>query len=264
MGIYKWSTLNRFVSADTIVPDFLNPQSLNRYSYVNNNALNYTDPTGHFAEDLGLGGRILIPIVGAVYVASSNPTLLDQATEALTDVFTAAGDALEDAFENGSEAFQHLFSSLAGATGGDPFDPNNYKNYSDSGARRIEPNVNVRNALNVLDDPAYGPNSFRCTECASQVSKAFTEAGYQADVLQIEFHKARAIEVMHNGELVRIADYSSSQLGAPMHQVTVVDGYAYDALTGSQGMRVDLYWQAYFAEFDKGTFGIAIRLIGGG
>lgn len=41
------SYINRFVSADTIVPDPTNPQQYNRYSYTLNNALRYTDPTGH-------------------------------------------------------------------------------------------------------------------------------------------------------------------------------------------------------------------------
>jgi len=39
--------LARFISADTIVPDPRNPQSLNRYSYVLNNPLKYIDPSGH-------------------------------------------------------------------------------------------------------------------------------------------------------------------------------------------------------------------------
>jgi len=38
--------IGRFVSADPVVPDPGNPQSLNRYSYVLNNPLRYTDPTG--------------------------------------------------------------------------------------------------------------------------------------------------------------------------------------------------------------------------
>ncbi len=38
-------TLNRFASADTIVPDFSNPQSLNRYTYVLNSPNNLIDPT---------------------------------------------------------------------------------------------------------------------------------------------------------------------------------------------------------------------------
>ncbi|MBK8987684.1 MAG: RHS repeat-associated core domain-containing protein [Chloroflexi bacterium] len=40
-------TLGRFISADTIVPNPANPQSLNRYSYVRNSPLNMIDPTGH-------------------------------------------------------------------------------------------------------------------------------------------------------------------------------------------------------------------------
>ncbi len=43
--------LGRFIQPDTIVPEPGNPQALNRYSYVLNNPLRYTDPTGMFSED---------------------------------------------------------------------------------------------------------------------------------------------------------------------------------------------------------------------
>jgi hypothetical protein len=39
--------LGRFVQPDTVVPEPGNPQALNRYTYVNNNPLKYTDPSGH-------------------------------------------------------------------------------------------------------------------------------------------------------------------------------------------------------------------------
>ena len=49
--------INRFLSADTIVPDPTNPQSYNRYSYVYNNPINSIDPTGHFTCQIGSDGE---------------------------------------------------------------------------------------------------------------------------------------------------------------------------------------------------------------
>ena len=44
---YYDAALGRFIQPDTIVPNPLNPQSLNRFAYVLNNPLKYIDPTGH-------------------------------------------------------------------------------------------------------------------------------------------------------------------------------------------------------------------------
>ena len=45
------AALARFIQPDTIVPEPGNPQALNRYSYVLNNPLRYTDPTGYFVDE---------------------------------------------------------------------------------------------------------------------------------------------------------------------------------------------------------------------
>ena len=56
-GLYWYASraydpaIGRFVSPDPIVPAPGNPQSLNRYSYVYNNPLKYTDPTGHYSVE---------------------------------------------------------------------------------------------------------------------------------------------------------------------------------------------------------------------
>jgi len=54
---YYDPALRRFVSPDAIVPNPGNAQSLNRYSYVYNNPLRYTDPTGHAADPGGAWAR---------------------------------------------------------------------------------------------------------------------------------------------------------------------------------------------------------------
>lgn len=58
-GLYNYNArlydpaIGRFISADPVVPHPYNPQSLNRYSYVLNNPLIYTDPSGYQAAVSG-------------------------------------------------------------------------------------------------------------------------------------------------------------------------------------------------------------------
>jgi RHS repeat-associated protein len=55
-GRYYNPQLARFISADPYVSDGLNPQALNRYSYVYNDPINNTDPTGYTPNDEITGG----------------------------------------------------------------------------------------------------------------------------------------------------------------------------------------------------------------
>jgi hypothetical protein len=45
-------TLGRFLQADPHVQAPMNSQSYNRYSYVLNNPMSYTDPSGYFFKSL--------------------------------------------------------------------------------------------------------------------------------------------------------------------------------------------------------------------
>ncbi|MFC1953475.1 RHS repeat-associated core domain-containing protein, partial [Chloroflexota bacterium] len=73
-GLYYYNAryydpeIGRFISPDTIIPNPANPQSFNRYSYVLNNPLRYTDPTGHWPsrEDVMNTGK---KVLGALEVA---------------------------------------------------------------------------------------------------------------------------------------------------------------------------------------------------
>jgi RHS repeat-associated protein len=76
-GLYDYGArfydpiIGRFLSPDSIVQDPSDPQSFNRFSYVRNSPLNYTDPTGHQACGFGegcqngmFGGRMGADLVG--------------------------------------------------------------------------------------------------------------------------------------------------------------------------------------------------------
>jgi len=61
LGLYfygaRWydPQLSRFLSADSIIPPQQGVQAWDRFAYVNNNPLKYTDPSGHQATDIGSG-----------------------------------------------------------------------------------------------------------------------------------------------------------------------------------------------------------------
>ncbi len=72
---YEWRSydpgIGRFTTPDTIVPKVLDPQALNRYTYVRNNPLRYTDPTGH---DFGISLLVAV-VVSAAVSAGTNAAI---------------------------------------------------------------------------------------------------------------------------------------------------------------------------------------------
>jgi len=56
---YYMPEIGRFISADTIVPNPQSPQSYNRYTYVRNSPVNFTDPTGN--REIGADESDLLP-----------------------------------------------------------------------------------------------------------------------------------------------------------------------------------------------------------
>ncbi|MBI5123086.1 hypothetical protein HZA75_04485 [Candidatus Roizmanbacteria bacterium] len=55
---YYSSDIRRFTQPDTYTSNIYNPQDLNVYSYVLNNPLRYTDPTGHVGEILAYNNSL--------------------------------------------------------------------------------------------------------------------------------------------------------------------------------------------------------------
>src|SRR5258708_1197512 len=84
--------LARFLSADPNVQAVSDLQSYNHYSYVKNNPLRYTDPTGYFCDDFNWGGAVsALPVQGAIVAcgASENAAVCGSAFAAAAWVNTA-------------------------------------------------------------------------------------------------------------------------------------------------------------------------------
>lgn len=113
---YYDASLGRFISVDPWGGDITDPQSLNKYSYVQNNPLKYVDPEGRVAEtawDLGNFGWDIARVVkngiegfaGAVVVgygaATGNDDIvqagLDSLNQTAQDLKETAVDAATDA-----------------------------------------------------------------------------------------------------------------------------------------------------------------------
>ena len=91
---YYHPALGRFISADPMVPEPGNPQALNRYAYVYNNPLRYTDSTGHlpwWAYVAGVAGLYIVGRagyeVGTLIVPGADQARRDQIGGSLVTEF---------------------------------------------------------------------------------------------------------------------------------------------------------------------------------
>ena len=108
-GLYNYNArfydpiTGRFISADTLVPDFANPQTLNRYSYCANSPLIYIDPSGHVfgIDDLIIGAAIGAAIGGVTSAASGGDIGMGMLTGAISGaIFYGAGSFIESAAQS--------------------------------------------------------------------------------------------------------------------------------------------------------------------
>ncbi len=115
-------TVGRFISADPTVPDPLYSQAFNRYSYVNDNPLSLSDPSGYFSTDAVLG------VVAAIVVdVACDGTCTGMTTAFLSGAaggFVGSGGNLQTGVESGLEAMAFNFAGDHigwGTTAGDLF-----------------------------------------------------------------------------------------------------------------------------------------------
>ncbi len=134
LGIYKCSEVGRFLSPDTIVPDPMNPQSFNRYTYSLNNPIKYTDSTGHYVDQDGVVGggcgTRCLAIIAALSTSYAASQFVDNLQDNIIDFWPISTED-SNADENNSinDLSQELKKEIGGHVSGDPgdFDPNDDK-----------------------------------------------------------------------------------------------------------------------------------------
>lgn len=167
---YYSPILGRFVQPDSMLPDIYDPQQLNRYAYVKNNPLKYTDPSGHAV--IAIGGGIVVTltttqmilITGAtVYVVScyidcerTNDTIIAvggytiEKVQQGTELAKQVGAVLiTEGIDMGEQAVDSAKKALAGLIGavslfidnddGDDSDEENNNNSKDSNSSKRNP-----------------------------------------------------------------------------------------------------------------------------
>ena len=75
---YYDAQLGRFTQPDSILPDPYDPQQLNRYAYVRNNPVIYTDPSGNFGL---LGALIAGAVATYLFASSAQPAIAPSSME---------------------------------------------------------------------------------------------------------------------------------------------------------------------------------------
>jgi len=134
------------VQPDTIIPGMLNPQNWNRFSYVRNSPIRYTDPTGHAMKTDDLVGQC-------------NPFTQDCISDITDDINISEGGGNSLSSLNSSNNNPYFFSGSAGTIGGIMVGPGWYSGSvwytgSDGMVSSIEYDIPLQNNSN-LPDPLF-------------------------------------------------------------------------------------------------------------
>jgi len=113
--------IGRFTSPDTIVPDPYNSQDYDRYSYVRNNPLRYTDPSGHDPDgdciDSGYcpDNRVVV-LAQKIHAKYKNITISDILKWNLTDlqeIYDGLNEIMgKNGFNGDTDAFVTAFGEV--------------------------------------------------------------------------------------------------------------------------------------------------------
>ncbi len=149
-GLYDYGArwydprIGRFLTPDSIVPEPGNPQTLNRYSYVNNNPTNLTDPSGHCPV------CIWLILVGIAFL--SEGSVAEAPAGGYSDVPPNANGLAGVALVSGGAALALVGPALAPATVGALCGDGDCTNEGQAGARLAQAAQQTQSVWNMRWD----------------------------------------------------------------------------------------------------------------
>jgi hypothetical protein len=112
--------IGRFISPDIIIPNPANPQSFNRYAYVKNNPVKYSDPSGHCGVDFNYGQLFTNPAacvmniidndmkaINAFKEGERRPLVLASHAYGVTDLVVEKSEAINQLNEDADVVFSN-------------------------------------------------------------------------------------------------------------------------------------------------------------
>ncbi len=125
IGLYNYNArlydpaIGIFITPDTLVQDPFDPQTLNRYSYVRNNPLIYTDPSGNFSWVPVIVGAVIGAAIGGTTAAiTDNDVGIGVLTGAIGGALFGIAGELIQGLDIGSEVLRAVVHAGAGGTAG--------------------------------------------------------------------------------------------------------------------------------------------------
>jgi RHS repeat-associated protein len=233
--------IGRFISADTIVPNPSDPQSINRYSYCLNNPLKYTDPSGHDAFSLPIDPSYMARlyeamlqgggVVSAILTAATGPVGLtivgvagiitittiavvnlwdiDQGVPGLSAGEVASGRVTPSmplySEDDTQKALDSLMQGFGEAAAGDP-NQNPFKNKRDELLSKTT-NKDLKEAINQLyrENAKYGDGG------TADYIRLFGDSGHVQKAIQ----RINQLENLINGCNLNTMDH---QIAVNLHQ----------------------------------------------
>jgi RHS repeat-associated protein len=172
-GLYdynaRWydAALGRFTQADSIVPNPAGAKSFDRYAYVENNPVRYSDPSGHFINlGFAAGGVLIGGAVGAI--SSTVPQMVRNIQQ---------GNPLLAKIDPGEVAKNAAIGATVGAIGGLTFGVGLAAGAAIAGAAGVTAGSGSAAALGVATVAAAGAAS-------GQTSRITSNALHQRDLLE--------------------------------------------------------------------------------